>query len=514
MSSVYIDHKKAEESIILRFILESQNNLVRVSENIPNMYVFSCVAPLTEADILKLPEFFRKNPSAGLQISHSYSYSYFPDNDERREYDDKPIVASTVLSKTVTKALCEFLKTNTTIKLFELKNPNDWPAEDQTCIMNALKENKSITELKINPDYYHSKEMPMVVETLSKYKKLELKSSYFREEFAKLFFKTLETNTKIIDLDLTGVGLDCCVDFLAEAIRKNKTLQTLVLRFNWLDPKKSVIIAKALAQNTSLTCLSFHDQMFITDGIEALANGLNNNPKTKLETLVITTTCNIGEPKGMEAFFRFLANNKTLKKVDISNNYLSPKATDELGKALQTNSTLTTLIAKNCEGCVCSESLEDAMEQNSTLSEFEFPQERGAKLYAVIQKKCAENKAKANPTASTIITVISNTASASAIAVPSKPVLLSAQTQKAVIRLNTQKCIDEINVMILKPQSAENKQALRQFFEKLLPSDTLIDKLIVIVKELTKDKKIFYHQIVNDYIKKHDPGARMHNYKF
>jgi len=148
---------------------------------------------------------------------------------------------------------------------------------------------------------------------------------------------------------------------LAEALKSNTTLTTLVLTYNQIGSDGAQLLAEALKSNTTLTTVDIAGNKIGSDGVQLLVESLKSN--TTLDTVDIAGN-QIG-PVGAQSLAEALKSNTTLTTLDLACNEIGSFVAQLLAEALKSNTTLTTLdLACNKIGSFGAQSLAEALKTN------------------------------------------------------------------------------------------------------------------------------------------------------
>ena len=142
--------------------------------------------------------------------------------------------------------------------------------------------------------------------------KLNLSNNYY--VYANDIAYLLRYNTTLLILDLSNVRLGSFVRLhevepMAEALKINTTLTTLLLNNNRINSSETIAIAKALERNSTLTTLNFSYNDVGYHGAKAIAETVKIN---KTLTLLDLRGCNIGAD-GAKTIAEALETNTTIK---------------------------------------------------------------------------------------------------------------------------------------------------------------------------------------------------------
>ena len=165
-------------------------------------------------------------------------------------------------------------------------------------------------------------------------------------------------------LKFEGYKLDKTIIVLAEALKVNTTVQSILVTGYKLVDDGASCLADALKQNSTLTTLHLHGSCILEDGGADLADALKVN--TTLTELILPIN-RIGD-QGAARFADALRVNKTLTKLDLTFSGIGNTGAVCLADALKSNTGLQELdLSHNVfdvDGFAC---LGDALQHNTTL---------------------------------------------------------------------------------------------------------------------------------------------------
>lgn len=157
--------------------------------------------------------------------------------------------------------------------------------------------------------------------------------------------EVLLCNTSLQNIDLTYTSSDN-YNCLFESLKKNKTLIELNLSCIAISNKELICLANSLEENETLQflnlsqnqCISFDNQQ--PNAFNYLVNKLKFNKGLK----EIDLSCNFLNENFIQDLCEMLIENKTIKKIDVSNNpFCSNRSFNYLINALKRNKTLIDL---------------------------------------------------------------------------------------------------------------------------------------------------------------------------
>ena len=158
---------------------------------------------------------------------------------------------------------------------------------------------------------------------------------------AEALARMLEHNTTLKVLDLNGNSSITArgVTFLANALKKNTTLTTLILSMTNVKQKACSALSSMLGVNKTLTTLDVSCNNIGDRGVKALLEFIRKSNHS-LTTLSIAN--NRITPKGANVLAETVRDNTTLTSIDISNNNFEVLRNITLMNALESNYSLTT----------------------------------------------------------------------------------------------------------------------------------------------------------------------------
>ena len=177
----------------------------------------------------------------------------------------------------------------------------------------------------------------------------------------------LENNELITTLDLNNMNLGSQGLNKLFSVVQQHILRDLNIAGNGLDINSVEQLAQILSSEESkLLHLNISNNAITIEGLVLLANSLKHN--NSLEILELSQIGNLGKEGGQHLSL-FLTDNKSLLKLDISNNNLSYIGAKFLAKGLSVNSSLVQINISNNNldeaGCIF---ISEALETNNSLT--------------------------------------------------------------------------------------------------------------------------------------------------
>jgi Ran GTPase-activating protein (RanGAP) involved in mRNA processing and transport len=166
-----------------------------------------------------------------------------------------------------------------------------------------------------------------------------LHDTNFKVSGAHALCEALKVNESLLTLDIGNneFGSDGA-EFIAIGLENNRSLQALDMSTNCISEEGALCMGKALSKNESLQELFLGDN-FICHGSINLANALKTNKS--LHTLILC--CNRIKDDGAESFSEALKINSTLVILNLGRNEITEVGAEKLANALMTNSVLKSL---------------------------------------------------------------------------------------------------------------------------------------------------------------------------
>eukprot|EP01125_Pyxidicula_operculata_P012817 TRINITY_DN421_c0_g1_i2.p1 TRINITY_DN421_c0_g1~~TRINITY_DN421_c0_g1_i2.p1 ORF type:complete len:426 (+),score=28.48 TRINITY_DN421_c0_g1_i2:99-1376(+) len=225
---------------------------------------------------------------------------------------------------------------------------------------------------------------------------VSVKWNPFSVVVAQKWAEYIRTTTALKQLTLNvgreGSDVDTCGMLLAEALERNTSITTALLRSNDFGEKSALQFARVIENNLCLTYLDLSHNRMGTVGFEALFKALVS---TKTLNTLVLIDCDINEestkylanslkvnvsltclnlyanslgPVGAHHLCEALKVNSTLRDLDLYGNKLKNEGADSVSKMLKVNRGLLRLsLQSNGIGQVGIQKLSEALQQNSAL---------------------------------------------------------------------------------------------------------------------------------------------------
>ncbi|CAG8583487.1 349_t:CDS:2 [Cetraspora pellucida] len=247
-------------------------------------------------------------------------------------------ISENTISPALGKALMKVLETNNTLTFLNLRSTNLEP-EITVFLMKILRSNKTrLIDLNLSKNgEKFGKKARLIIETLGKNTTLKtLNLSDNPIEWADVKFVHLEGNRTLENLDLSNSNLNhVYLEKMKRYLSRSKKLKALNLSSNNLTYQSERIVAEILATNKTLKSLnlSFNKISSTLDSLEREGRisitgrySYDRNSALKVNNLA-----------------KALEKNKTLKKLDLSSNYIRLEAGRSIAKALTMNKVINEL---------------------------------------------------------------------------------------------------------------------------------------------------------------------------
>ena len=181
------------------------------------------------------------------------------------------------------------------------------------------------------------------------------------------FLNGLAKNSKITHLDLSGTYFGYYGDELARLFKNNSTMEDINLASTWMEADQAIKIFDGLAENKRIKSIDLSGNYILRSekAMEALANVLEKN-----KTIMNLNLHRTGSRNGsLKIFAEALSYNTCLKNLNLEFCKCGDEGAIALADALKQNSTLTHLnLRHNQIGPTGAIALADALKENSTLT--------------------------------------------------------------------------------------------------------------------------------------------------
>nr|XP_002737275.1 PREDICTED: MAM and LDL-receptor class A domain-containing protein C10orf112-like [Saccoglossus kowalevskii] len=254
------------------------------------------------------------------------------------------------------KAIAATMVRNVFTSVLNLKD-NDIGAEGSMYIIEMLTENVGVKILNLSENKLGSEGARLVCEVMddnSYLTSLHLSGNGFRESDAKYFAELLksEASSNLVELDLSHNNFsEKGGEWLAIAIKKNKTLKKLDLSWNHFRRKGAVALCRAFKMNTTLTYLDLSWNGLADDGAVVMAYVLKKNDTLRYLDVGFNRISRIGIAKLTDALrynttlnelkvrtIYVLRYNTTLNELKVAGNTITHKASAAMLVAIETSS--------------------------------------------------------------------------------------------------------------------------------------------------------------------------------
>ncbi|KAF9175333.1 hypothetical protein BGX20_006385 [Mortierella sp. AD010] len=296
-------------------------------------------------------------------------------------------IKSAAISSTDAKLLAKLIASSNAANIKTLKLDRSAISQDAIKrLFEALKVNKTITELGMSRSGVNDKSIKYIAKSLTKnmaLKELDLSNNRISSQGIEVLCEVLISNQYLtrlciqsnnikaagarhlatlltknriirhINVGSNGLGSEGCV-MIANAVRFNTTLNSLSMDMNEMGPRGASAIALVISMNQALTHLYIPHNNIGDEGMAEICTSLKRN--NSLIGLDVELN-HIGHEQGtagMKALAEALTVNTSLREINLSYNLLSSEAIQELAAGVGANSILESILFTNC--CMNTES--------------------------------------------------------------------------------------------------------------------------------------------------------------
>lgn len=164
-------------------------------------------------------------------------------------------------------------------------------------------------------------------------------SSRFKFQELEHISDALKMNTTLNTLHFCNINIGPIIRVLAESLKSNAGLISLIIRFNQIDDFGAIFFAEALKFNNKLTVLNFSNNEITDEGMKYIANALKIN--NTLNTLEMAS--NVVGDQGAKYLADSLMHNTSLYNIGLNSNLIRHGGVKHLIKALKINTSLASL---------------------------------------------------------------------------------------------------------------------------------------------------------------------------
>ncbi|CAG8624991.1 7985_t:CDS:2, partial [Dentiscutata erythropus] len=240
------------------------------------------------------------------------------------------------------KALVKILVNNDTLTRLNLSSTNI-ESDTLALLLRILKANKTrLVDLNLsNNGEKLTKKGKILMEALGKNTTLiSLNLSDNPIDWSDVSFVHLESNKTLENLDLSNCNLSPkVIDKLKKFLITSKRLKGLNLSSNNLTFQSERIISEILAKNKTIKTLNLSSNK-ISSTIESLEKGAKTTLTGRYRS---KSKYEMSRPLKVNNLSEAIRRNKTLKKLDLSSNYIRLEAGKDLARALTSNKLITEL---------------------------------------------------------------------------------------------------------------------------------------------------------------------------
>nr|XP_049616912.1 NACHT, LRR and PYD domains-containing protein 12 isoform X4 [Syngnathus scovelli] len=227
-------------------------------------------------------------------------------------------------------------KPQCTLQVLELENCN-LSEKSGEALASVLSSSRTLRELDLSHNDLGDDGLEALAAGLAKpqctLQVLKLLRCDLSKKSCEALASVLSSSRTLRELDLSNNDLgDDGLEALAAGLAKSQcTLQVLKLMSCDLSKKSCEALASVLSSSRTLRELDLSHNDLGDDGLEALAAGLAK-PQCTLQVLTLES-CNLSEKSG-EALASVLSSSRTLRKLDLSDNYLGDDGLEALAAGL------------------------------------------------------------------------------------------------------------------------------------------------------------------------------------
>eukprot|EP00826_Nyctotherus_ovalis_P016454 TRINITY_DN14762_c0_g1_i12.p1 TRINITY_DN14762_c0_g1~~TRINITY_DN14762_c0_g1_i12.p1 ORF type:complete len:891 (-),score=86.97 TRINITY_DN14762_c0_g1_i12:109-2781(-) len=264
-------------------------------------------------------------------------------------------------------------QSNETLKKLALHGRN-FNYETNLKMLKAVRSNKRIEHLvlkkmacsKIVQRYHNEGNIICIGKALKANKTLKmvkLDNNILRDKGGKALGEAIKLNKSIVTLQASrcGIGKEG-TEVIIEALRVNKMLAELNLEKSNIGKETTKILSEVLTMNRSLKGLDMSNSRIRDNDIELIRYAL----KINRSLIYLNLAANKIRFFGAEAIFEALMHNKAIEKLDLSSNEIEGRC---VGMMLKVNKTLRELnLSENYLGVEGTETIAEALRDNTTLT--------------------------------------------------------------------------------------------------------------------------------------------------
>lgn len=221
-------------------------------------------------------------------------------------------------------------------------------------LANALTQNNTLNKLDLSNNWFYDEGAEIILKALkdnTTLKSLSLNNNFLVGDNVNSFIHLLHANHHLTDLSLTNNFIvQPNINVLLNSLKENKTLKKLKLGNNHNDSN-----------------LPFTYWPATIDAIVALIN--KNNTLESLDISSLSPTDGFNQPLA-EQLARALAENKTLKKINLSGHHLTDEGTASIVTALINHPQLKSLLLNHTQviGAKATQALAHYLAKNNTVT--------------------------------------------------------------------------------------------------------------------------------------------------
>lgn len=169
-----------------------------------------------------------------------------------------------------------------------------------------------------------------------------LQSVGLEELVGPLTMQSSPSHLVYLNLNATHLGSKSA-PMVASLIRKNRSIETLLLNNNQLGPKGIKAIAPELSCNSTLQTLDLSYNSIKHTGASTLANALKPSPQMKSTLKALDISGNKISSQGIQALYEALVYNRTIQELKCAANNIGQEGAASMANVLKFNYTLRIL---------------------------------------------------------------------------------------------------------------------------------------------------------------------------
>ena len=212
--------------------------------------------------------------------------------------------------------------------------------QDESCISDCLKINKSLKELNMSENEITSngvKEIATAIRVNTTLEKLDLSHNKISNDGVNFISDGLKNNNSLKEVNISRNKITSeGAQYIADAIRINTTLVKLDLSCNEISDDGVNFISDGFKNNNSLKEVNISRNMITSEGAQYIADAIQINT-----TLVkLDLSCNTLSDDGATAISDSLQFNNSLQELNLSKNEITSEGVKKMAQVIRVNTTL------------------------------------------------------------------------------------------------------------------------------------------------------------------------------